>query len=89
MFDLRLNGREFKSHSLLALSGSNSGQVTPTGLAGRSGLVLMYLTAGEKPLSMRLSHQLLWYHNRGHGLQHLSCRARSTESSAPSLHLRR
>jgi len=39
---MRLSGREFESHQLLALLGK---LFTPTGLAGRSGLVLAYLAA--------------------------------------------
>ena len=34
--------------------------LTPTGLAGRSSLVRVYLAAGEKLPSVRLSWQLLW-----------------------------
>jgi len=55
VIDLQLNGREFISHRQLALLGSSLGQViTPTGLTHRSGLVLAYLAAGEKPPSLRL-----------------------------------
>jgi len=61
-FDLRLNGREFESHRLFALSGSNLGQVTYTYWPSRSQfsivLAYRYLAAGEKPPLVRLSRQL-------------------------------
>jgi len=47
-FDLRLSTCEFETHRPLSLLGSDLGQVTPTGLVGCSGLVLVYLAAGEK-----------------------------------------
>ena len=43
-FDLRLNGREFSSLAAL-LSSTLAKLLTPTGLAGRSGLVQAYLAA--------------------------------------------
>jgi len=59
VLDLRLNSREFETSRPLALQGSKLGQLTPTGLAGRSGLVLAYLAVGEKPQSVPLLRQLL------------------------------
>jgi len=59
-FDLRLNGHEFEAQAISCRAVSlGIGQLTPTGLAGRSGLVRVYLAAGEKPPSVRLSRQLL------------------------------
>jgi len=55
--------------------------LTPTGLAGRSGLVWAYLAAGEKPQSVCLSRQLLWYAVLGTGCCTFLAVPRSTQPS--------
>jgi len=55
--------------------------LTPTGLAGHSGLVWAYLAAGEKLPSVRLSRQLLWYAVLGMGCCTFPAVPRSTQPS--------
>jgi len=81
--DLRLNGRGFKTRRPLALPGSNLGQVTHTywPIAGRSCLVRAYLAAGEITAVSALITTTIVIGSLGHGLQHLSCSARSIQPS--------
>jgi len=55
--------------------------LTPTGLAGCCGLVLAYLAVGEKPPSVHLSRQLLWYAVLGTGCSTFPAVPRSTQPS--------
>jgi len=72
-FDFRLDGLELNSQAAL-LSSDWPSYVHLPGLAGRSGLVQVYLAAGESRRQW-LIMTITAICSLGHGLLHLSCSA--------------